>query len=111
MKDLEETLKSLYMDKEKSIITEEQFIHLSRGFTQDMDKYQQLLNHLSAEKESLLEKQEKQENQQSLPEMIWKYKKLNGLTRDMVAELIDVIYIGSCDKQTGEQRIKIVWNL
>lgn len=101
-------VKSLYMDKVKGNITESQFLVLNKQFIKDNERYNKIHNEIESEIKSLEEKTEKRQN---MIDLIQKYREIKTLTREIVAELIDVVYIGTKDKATGERTIKIVWNI
>ncbi len=42
---------------------------------------------------------------------IERYINITSLNRDIVEELIDYIYVGKKDPETGERPIEINWNL
>jgi DNA invertase Pin-like site-specific DNA recombinase len=100
-------IKTLYADKLKGIITEEDFVELSKDFQDNRNNLDKLieekrkaLEKLNSRKTDLLSKRQK----------IEKYTHLTNLTRDVVEELIDYISVGKKDSETGERQIEIYWN-
>ena len=106
--DYSKAVKELYLDKVKGIITEEDFIELSKDFYENRDSLDSLiaekresLGLLVASTGDVLSKRQK----------IEKYTHITSLTRDIVEELIDYINVSKKDPATGERQIEINWNL
>lgn len=100
-------IKTLYADKLRGLLTEEDFIELSKDFQDNRSNLDKLieekrkaLEKLNSRKMDLLGKRQK----------IEKYAHLTSLTRDVVEELIDYISVGKKDPETGERKIEINWN-
>jgi hypothetical protein len=100
-------IKTLYADKLHGLLTEEDFIELSKDFQDNRSNLDKLieekrkaLEKLNSRKMDLLGKRQK----------IEKYAHLTSLTRDVVEELIDYISVGKKDPETGERKIEINWN-
>lgn len=100
-------LKELYLDKVKGIISEEDFIGLSKDFYDSKNSLDRLI---AEKKESLELLEEKDCSVLSKRQILEKYTLIAKLTRDMVEELIDYINIGKKNPKTGERLIEIHWN-
>ena len=100
--------KNLYMDKMKGVISEEDFSMLREEYTKDVESYQTRLKDIEKELDNT---KERKENSKDIESILMKYKKINKLTRIIVDEFIEKIYIGTLDKDTKTREIKIEWNL
>ena len=100
--------KNLYMDKMKGVISEEDFSMLREEYTKDVESYQTRLKDIE---KGLDNTKERKENSKDIESILKKYKKINKLTRIIVDEFIEKIYIGTLDKDTKTREIKIEWNL
>jgi len=101
-----QTIKALYFDKVKGIVTEEEFSELNTVFLKDKES-------LAKRKEGLEELiknlDEKTFGNDQLLNIIERYKDFKELTPTMVNEFIEYIEIGEKDKLTDEQKIIIHW--
>lgn len=100
--------KNLYMDKMKGIISEEDFSILREEYTKDVESYQTRLEDIE---QQLDETETRKENSKDIESILKKYKKIDKLTRIIVDEFIEKIYVGALDKDTKTREIKIEWNL
>ena len=96
------------MDKMKGGRSEEDFSMLREEYTKDVESYQTRLKDIE---KGLDNTKEKKENSKDIESILKKYKKINKLTRIIVDEFIEKIYIGTLDKDTKTREIKIEWNL
>jgi DNA invertase Pin-like site-specific DNA recombinase len=101
-------LKNLYMDKVKSIITEEEFIELKNSFSEEKDS---LLKKKEQIENVLKEVNNKNNDINEWIKIVKQYKDFKELNHMIVNQLIDFIEIGEKDKTTKEQKIKIHWKL
>jgi K+/H+ antiporter YhaU regulatory subunit KhtT len=99
-------LKNLYMDKVKSIITEEEFIELKNSFSEEKDS---LLKKKEQIENVLKEVNNKNNDINEWIKIVKQYKDFKELNHMIVNQLIDFIEIGEKDKTTKEQKIKIHW--
>ena len=53
----------------------------------------------------------KKENSKDIESILKKYKHIKKLTRIIVDEFIEKIYVGALNKETNTREIKIEWNL
>ena len=100
--------KNLYMDKMKGIISEEDFLMLREEYTKDVESYEIRLEEIANQ---IDETKELKEQQKDIEGILKKYKHITKLTRIIVDEFIEKIYIGALDKNTKTREIKIEWNL
>lgn len=99
-------IKTLYLDKVKGIITEDDFIQLSADLHKDKNTYDKLIGDVSTQIEELKKRKTQDTNRR---ETLEQYVSLNHLTHDVVNQLIDYIMIGRRDPETGEIPIEISW--
>ncbi|WP_202709246.1 recombinase family protein [Sporosalibacterium faouarense] len=107
IKEKEEIIKNLYIDKYKGHINQEQFNELNNGFIKDKEQLQERQNLLKEEVQSL---KESLSTIDKWYETVKKYKSFDKLSSTMVNELIDHIEVGEKDKNRKKQKVKIVWN-
>lgn len=81
---------------------------LREEYTKDVESYQTRLKDIE---KGLDNTKERKENSKDIESILKKYKKINKLTRIIVDEFIEKIYIGTLDKDTKTREIKIEWNL
>lgn len=96
------------MDKMKGIISEDDFQMLREEYTKDVESYQTRLEDIEKQ---LDETETRKENSKDIESILKKYKKIDKLTRIIVDEFIEKIYIGALNKDTKTREIKIEWNL
>lgn len=99
-------IKTLYLDKVKGIITEDDFIQLSADLHKDKILFEKLIQELSSKIEEL---EEKQSNSTNRKEQLEKYVSLKNLNHEIVNELIESIIVGKRDPETKEIPIEINW--
>lgn len=100
-------VKDLYLDKTKGIITEDEFIELSKGFHKDKEEFQAIIEDLEDDIQTL---QKKLEKSTDCKELIKQYTNAEKLSREMVETLIDYIEVGARIEGTRNRPIKIHWN-
>ncbi len=99
--------KSLYEDKLKGIITENDFITLRESYSHDVEMNENRLNDIENE---LYDITIKKETSLDVEKILKKYKHIKELNKFIVDEFVDKIYIGMLDKENNTRDIKIVWN-
>jgi len=99
-------IKTLYLDKVKGIITEDDFIQLSADLHKDKSTYENLISELTLQ---IAEIEHKQTNTANDKEQLEQYLSLEHLTHDIVNQLIDDISVGKRDPETKEIPIEINW--
>lgn len=100
--------KNLYTDKMKGLISEDDFSILREEYSKDVEKYQLRLDEVGKELSDL---ETRKENSKDLESILKKYKHIDKLTKIIVDEFIEKIYVGALDKVTKTRDIKIEWNL
>lgn len=105
IKALEDKILKIYDDKLEGIISLEQYIAYSKKYNDDID-------YLKAECKNLNNKIKQYEENRNIhskqKEIIKKYTHPDRLTREIVDEFIDCIYIGRLD-ENGNRDITINW--
>ena len=100
--------KNLYTDKLRGVISDNDFSMLRDEYTKDVESYQLRLEEIEKQ---LDEAKERKENSKDIESILKKYKHIKKLTRIIVDEFVEKIYIGELDKETNTREIKIIWNL
>lgn len=100
-------IRELYMDKVKGLITESDFVELSKDFTTEKERLERVV--LDGGKQ-LTEIEQKIEAGDNRRELIEQYTNLEHLSREIVETLIDYISIGKRIPGTRNVPIEIHWN-
>jgi len=100
--------KSLYEDKMRKIISEEEFLTLRELFLQELEDNNKRIRIINEELGLLKLKTAKKD---SIISVLKKYKKINTLNKVVVDEFINKIYIGKVNEETNERDIIIEWNI
>ena len=100
-------IRDIYMDKVKGLITDDDFVAMSKDFVKEKERLQKLVQE---RQEKLIEIEEKIENGDNRRELVEQYVKLEHLTREMVVTLIDHINVGKRIPGTRDVPIEIHWN-
>lgn len=100
-------IRELYMDKVKGLLSESDYVAMSKDFTTERDR----LEHVIADGEKQLsELEEKIAAGDNRREIIEQYTNLEHLTREIVETLIDYISVGKRIPGTRDVPIEIHWN-
>ena len=100
-------IRDLYMDKVKGLITESDFMELSKDFSVQKDRIERMI--ADGEKQ-LVEIDEKIAAGDNRRELIEQYTNLEHLNREIVETLIDYVSIGQRIPGTRDVPIEIHWN-
>lgn len=100
-------LRELYMDKVKGVISEQDYIAMSKDFTQERERLKNIIADIEVQLTELDRKLQSGMNKQDIIEH---YTNLERLDRPTVEKLIDYILIGRRDSITKERPIEIHWN-
>ena len=100
-------MQALYLDKSTGLIGKEQFIEMNFRFLKDKEQLQTRIAQL-----------EKETGEQVRAVMKWdewmqRVKTISDvriLTRELVTLLVNTIYVGAKDLETGKREIEICWN-
>lgn len=103
-----QALKSIYLDKVRKIINEDEFLILKTSLQDEVSELSVKLSNIKEEIENI---QDRQQHRDNVEKVIVKYRKIDHLDRVVIEELIDRIYVGHKDRTTGERKIEIIWNI
>ena len=101
------TIKNLYFDKVKGIITESEYIGFSRDFVSEKKRLETLL---CQHQKSMDKINERMNSNDSRQEIIKKYTDIDCLDRETVQKLIDYICIGKRIEGSRDVPIEVHWN-
>lgn len=104
--DITLAIKTLYVDKAKGTISEEQYNEFTATFTSERSE---LLNRKKIINNTIEDINNSANIVNKYRELVKKYKNFTELNSVMVNELIDYIEVGNKDSKTKEQLIKIHW--
>ena len=100
-------IRELYVDKIKGLISESDYVEMSKDFTTERDRLGCVI--VDGEKQ-LVEIEKKIAAGDNRRELIQKYTNLEHLTRDIVDTLIKCIFVGKRIPGTKDVPIEIHWN-
>ncbi|MBQ8147493.1 MAG: recombinase family protein [Lachnospiraceae bacterium] len=100
-------LRELYIDKVKGIISEKDYVELSKDFSMERDKLELMIEDTEKELSEVERKLQQGINKRALIEQ---YMNLEHLDRPTVEKLIDYILVGKRNPETKERPIEIHWN-
>ena len=100
-------IKDLYFDKTRGIISDEEFIELSKDFHSEKE---QLRYYIKEKQIILAELEVKLQKATNHKELIRQYTDVKELNRDIIDTLIDYIEIGHRYEKSIERPINIYWN-
>jgi DNA invertase Pin-like site-specific DNA recombinase len=104
---VDKALKNLNIDKVQEVITNDDYIQLTKDFHKDKQIYQKTIANY---KKQLIILDEKIKHREDKEKITQQYTNVTGLTREIVEVLIDKIYIGKRNTETKELPIDIHWN-
>lgn len=102
----EKALKELYLDKAKGILSQEDYITLSKSFSLEREHLEQA-GTLCLKQLALIESRIQSSSQADLPDT---YTRLEGLSREAVDIMIDCIYVGRRIPGTQDVPVEIHWH-
>ena len=100
-------IRELYLDKVKGVINEQDYLDLSKNFSEEKDRFEKLVIDTRGRLDVLERKMQAGDNRRQLIEQ---YTNLEHLDRETVEKLIDYILVGKKDPVTKEIPIEIHWN-
>ena len=100
-------IRELYMDKVKGLISESDYVEMSKDFTTDRDRLERVVTDGGKQLAEIEEKIAAGDNRR---ELIEQYTNLEHLTREIVETLIDYISVGKRIPGTRDVPIEIHWN-
>ena len=96
-----------YFDKVKGLITEDEFVAITKEARENKEVYQKLLDEANRNLET---SKQHNNNMADKKQIIEEFLNSRELTRVMMITLIDYIAIGKYNRQTKEHPIEIHWN-
>lgn len=100
-------IRELYMDKVKGLISESDYVEMSKEFITDRDRLERVI---ADGQKQLSEIEEKIAASHNRRELTSQYTNLEHLTREIVETLIDYISVGKRISGTKNVPIEIHWN-
>ena len=101
------SIRELYLDKVKGVITEQDYMDLSKDFSKQKDRLEKLAADTRERLDVIERKIQAGDNRRQLIEQ---YTNLEHLDRETVEKLIDYILVGKKDPVTKEVPVEIHWN-
>ena len=100
-------IRELYLDKVKGILSETDFLELSKDFSTEKERLEKLVIDSQKKLDVIERKIQAGDNRRQLIEQ---YTNLEHLDREIVDKLIDYILVGKKDPVTKNVPIEIHWN-
>ena len=100
-------LRELYLDKVRGILTEEDYLDMTKAFSAEKKRLEEALERCV---QQILEIEERQKAGENRKELVGKYIHMEHLTREMVEALIDHIDVGRRIPGSRDVPITIYWN-
>ena len=107
VRELSKGIRELYMDKVKGLISDADYAEMSKDFTGDRDRLEELISDGRRQIEEIEGKIKAGDNRR---EIIERYTNLKHLNREMMEVLIDYISVGKRIPGTRSVPIEIHWN-
>ena len=101
------SIRELYLDKVKGVITEQDYMDLSKDFQEEKNRLEKLLADMQKQLDVTERKIQAGDNRRQLIEQ---YTNPPHLDRETVEKLIDYILVGKKDPVTKEVPVEIHWN-
>ena len=100
-------IRELYLDKVKGVITERDFLDMSKEFSAEKERLEHLVEGSQRQIAELDSRIEAGDNRKAIVEQ---YANLEHLTREMVEALIDYISVGKRESGAKYPPVEIHWN-
>ena len=100
-------LRELYLDKVRGILTEEDYLDMTKAFSIEKQRMEEALELC---RKQILEIEERQKAGGNGKELVEKYIHLEHLTREMVEALVDHVDVGRRISGSRDVSITIYWN-
>ncbi len=107
LKSKDSYFQSLYEDRKKGFLDDDEYMTLKTKYKED---YNKLEDRLEAIKKELIAIEVKQEKLKDKKTLFKKYKQVNKLSVEIVNDFIEKIFVGQYDEDTKQRKIHIVWN-
>ena len=101
-------LTMLYDDRINGVVDALEFTLIKNQYSIDIDEYNKRIDQIS---NKIYELERLKTVKKSQEKIFKKYKKLDKLTRIVIDEFIDKIYIGNIDPETNKRKFRIIWNI
>lgn len=101
-------LKSLYKDRVDGVINTDDFKTIKASISKEKEEYNNAIKYYRDIRADIILKKEQIEDRKKV---IAKYKFTSILSKEMVNELIEKVYVSSKSKEDGTQIIRIIWNI
>lgn len=105
--DRKKALRALYLDQVRGILTEEDYLDMTRAFSVEKKRLEEALELC---RKQILEIEERQKAGENRKELVEKYIHTEHLTREMVEALIDHIDVGRRIPRSRDVPITVYWN-
>lgn len=105
--DRKKALRALYLDQVRGILTEEDYLDMTKAFSVEKKRLEGTLEMCRKQLQEIEERQKAGENQKELVE---KYIHTEHLTREMVEALVDHVDVGRRISGSRDVPITIYWN-
>ena len=105
--ELSKGIRELYMDKVKGLISENDYVEMSKDFTTERDRLERVV---ADGQKQLAEIEGKIAAGDNRRQIIEQYSNLEHLNREIVEILIDYISVGKRIPRTRDVPIEIHWN-
>ena len=101
-------LTMLYDDRINGVVDALEFTLIKNQYSIDIDEYNKRIDQIG---NKIYELERLKTVKKSQEKIFKKYKKLDKLTRIVIDEFIDKIYIGNIDPETNKRKFRIIWNI
>ena len=100
-------LRELYLDKVRGILTEEDYLDMTKAFSIEKQRMEEALELC---RKQILEIEERQKAGENRKELVETYIHMEHLTREMVEALVDHVDVGRRISGSRDVSITIYWN-
>ena len=107
LKSKDSYFQSLYEDRKKGFLDDDEYIKLKNKYKEDYGKLEDRLESIQKELAATHVKQEKLKDKKTL---FNKYKHVDKLSVEVVNDFVDKIFIGHYDEENQQRSIHIDWN-
>lgn len=105
--DRKKVLRALYLDQVRGILTEEDYLDMSKAFSAEKKRLEEAMKICTEQIQEIEERKKAGENGKELVE---KYIHVEHLTREMVEALVDHVDVGRRISGSRDVPITIYWN-
>lgn len=105
--DRKKALRALYLDQVRGILTEEDYLDMTKAFSIEKQRMEEALELC---RKQILEIEERQKAGENRKELVETYIHMEHLTREMVEALIDHVDVGRRIPRSRDVPITVYWN-